>query len=803
MENFKDLVRFNRYKSVESFNNATDITSSTISIVRLDKNVMDIYLGRTKLTHSNLAEANNELEKLINSLSAKIDMLDSDVDNSKKTVNSIKVKQNTHSQSIIDINKDIKALQSEDNHIFEILGEIRNKISNISDNEKIPTFSDIASLKQNIDDVSKELLSKIKNNISEINKLKIKDVTHNEDILGINKDIKALQSEDNHIFEILNGLQSVSKIIMTDIKFIKKDNENINEEILRLKEKIKFLTGVNVDNFVTLEEADRRLDRAEARLDNLELSDETFQTKVDEIDVDIQSIKQDVDSLKIFESTIGESLKILEDNDKKTKESITLLENEIKEYNDKILELEKGSNVIINTLKSLEDNIQDTNDKLKYIETNNEEKIESLKTETNDKINSLETVTNEKLKLLGSQIEELAGVDSDYYNSFCEIEERLGVLTSTDEVIQQDIEILKEKDDSLIPEDIIVAGLDSKLGAGNYNNGDRIPAGTDIYDILQNILCKELYPTNVNTVVASATANMNNLTLSLNKSATIEVGTLVKLTSGSTNGSNVSTINSKISNIEYGYSTQNNNTKECSDSYIEKECIAEVSDNKYTISASIISGFSADISKYVKTVPETKTGEGNAALEETNLGCAIEGENKITINAEGASYKFNADAIDKFYYCSNLGKTNESQYHAGIEAVSGETNRPTKSASASVTGKYKYFLGYSTNTSYEQFDSNTIRQLTVKSDWLNINSNTEVIGGTAIKSNGKSIVIACPNKYKLSNIENGVGANILGNFKSQGVVKVKTGEIDTEYIVYVYPITNNTEVEFKNVKITK
>ena len=406
--------------------------------------------------------------------------------------------------------------------------------------------------------------------------------------------------------------------------------------------------------------------------------------------------------------------------------------------------------------------------------------------------------------MLESQIEELAGVDSDYYNSFFkEIEDRLGVLTSTDEVIRQDIEILKEKDDSLIPEDIIVAGLDSKFGAGNYNNGDKIPAGTDIYDILQNILCKELYPSNVNTVVASATANMNNLTLSLDKSDTIEVGTLVKLTSGSTNGSSVSTINSKISNIEYGYSTQNNNIKECFDSYIEKECIAEVSDNKYTISASIISGFSADISKYVKTVPETKTGEGSAVLEETNLGCTIEGENKITINAEGASYKFNADAIDKVYYCSNLGKTNESQYHAGVEAVSDETNKPTKSASASVTGKYKYFLGYSTNTSYEQFDSNTIRQLTVKTGWLNINSNTEVVGGTAIKSNGKSIVIACPNKYKLSNIENGVGANILGNFKSQGVVKVKTGEIDTEYIVYVYPITNNTEVEFKNVKITK
>ena len=61
MENFKDLVKFNRYKSVESFNNATDVTSSTISIVKLDKNVMDIYLGRTQLTHSNFPEVSVEL----------------------------------------------------------------------------------------------------------------------------------------------------------------------------------------------------------------------------------------------------------------------------------------------------------------------------------------------------------------------------------------------------------------------------------------------------------------------------------------------------------------------------------------------------------------------------------------------------------------------------------------------------------------------------------------------------------------------------------------------------------------------
>ena len=387
------------------------------------------------------------------------------------------------------------------------------------------------------------------------------------------------------------------------------------------------------------------------------------------------------------------------------------------------------------------------------------------------------------------------------FDEFNDIEQKLNELSSIDKTIQEDIEFLKGKNDSSIPEDIIVAGLDGKLGAGNYNNGDTIAAGTNIYEILQNILCKELYPANVATTKAYATASMNNLTLSLDKSGTIEVGTLVKLTSGSTNGSIVNKVNSKISNIEYVYSTQNNDIKESSDKYIEKECVAEINDNEYTISASIISGFTADTETNIKTTPETKTGEGGASLDETKLGCVIEGENKITLNAIGASYSYNANDIDKIYYCSNLGKTNENQYHEGIESISGNTEKPTKSTSTSVTGKYKYFLGYSENTTFNQFNSDSIRALTVKSEWLNINSNTEVVNSVAIKSNGKSIVIACPTKYKLSNIENSLGANILGNFSSKGIITVKTGEIDTEYNVYVYPITNGAEIDYKNVII--
>ena len=342
MEVFKDLVKFNRYKSVESFNNAKDITSSTISIVKLDENVMDIYLGRTRITHSNLLKANNELKNLINYLDSKLKDLESDVDNNKKSIININTKQNNNSQSISNIKSDIDALRSEDIHILKILGDINKKLSNITDNNVIPSFSDISTIKQNIENISKELSDKIKSNISEIKKLKTKDSSITENISVIKKDIDALYREDIHIFEIINGLQSVSKTIMSDIKFIKNDNKNINDEIISLKEKIRFLTGVNVDNIETLEGAHRRLTK-------LEKSDKEFQTKVDEIDSDINSIKENVKKLQSFES-----------------------------------------------------------------------------------------ITNENIKSLEEQIEELSGVDSDYFNeAFIDIEKRLNELSSTDEELQK------------------------------------------------------------------------------------------------------------------------------------------------------------------------------------------------------------------------------------------------------------------------------------------------------------------------------------------------------------------------------
>lgn len=119
----------------------------------------------------------------------------------------------------------------------------------------------------------------------------------------------------------------------------------------------------------------------------------------------------------------------------------------------------------------------------------------------------------------------------------------------------------------------------------------------------------------------------------------------------------------------------------------------------------------------------------------------------------------------------------------------------TATSTKSVKGLYKYFVGYSAKTSYDQFTSDDVRALNASTGYL---SGNKSVAESAMTSNGTSIVIACPSKYTLKSIQNGVGASILANFKS-GEVAVRTGDIDTMYTVYVYPITNGAQVEFKNI----
>lgn len=454
-EILKDLVIFNRYKSVESFNNATDVTSGTISIVKIDENVMDIYLGRTQLTHSNFPEVNIELRNLINSLESRLYELESELDsyisefgdtyikdlsekisdfkiglndliivtnNLSNEIAEINTKHISSTNDIVKLKQDVKSLKIEDNHIFETLSDLENKLNNITNNNVIsdvkqlkddinlisnnnislrnditsvknnisninttlskrlnitesdiviikkditeletilkgiditntdisPIISDIDNIKKKINDVSNELLDKIEDNISEINKLKSRDISVMNDISDMKRDISALKIEDNHIFELVSELQSINKSIIFDINLIKNDNSKISEEILLIKEKIQYLTGVDIDSFVSLEEAKRRLT-------SLENTDKEFQKTINDLN---KSISEDTKNIYDDIESIKERIEYLSGVDFEA----------LKDVNQRFVELEKKNDEIQKNIEEINESIKNGIDtKLKWL----------------------------------------------------------------------------------------------------------------------------------------------------------------------------------------------------------------------------------------------------------------------------------------------------------------------------------------------------------------------------------------------------------------------------------------------------
>lgn len=355
-----------------------------------------------------------------------------------------------------------------------------------------------------------------------------------------------------------------------------------------------------------------------------------------------------------------------------------------------------------------------------------------------------------------------------------------------------------EADDTKLKKPIVVAGLSGQFGAGNYSNGNTIPAGTDIQTILQNLLCKELYPTatSTNGTISNSIAQP---TVTLSHSGTIEVGTEVSLNSASVAESTVSTTPNKVTGMTNGYSAADDDSADSTATSVSKEWSTSRTGNAYSMSATVTKFNGGNTTA---TTPATVATRSMAA---TTLGYAAEGTNKIKVSVTGDTFTGSVEEIPVMYLVSNLGNTDASKKTTKVNAQSNITPAaPTNSREVSVTGKYKYFLGYSANTAFNQFDSASVRALTAKTDWIEIDGTTTIVSDKpSMTSNGKSIVVACPAKYKLATIQNGVGANILPNFTSVGNVDVTTGSITTSYKVYVYPITNGAAVEFKNVTLTK
>ena len=363
-----------------------------------------------------------------------------------------------------------------------------------------------------------------------------------------------------------------------------------------------------------------------------------------------------------------------------------------------------------------------------------------------------------------------------------------------------------------LQKDIVVAGLSSQLGAGGYENEDVIPAGTDIYTILQNLLCKELYPdydSSKQNVSASASYTMDYpdvvLENDLKNESIVEVGTRVLIKSATTNTTVLSTsVDSAVTGLTYGYSQANDNSKDSTNDIVKSDINRNLEDNNYTISVTITNGFSQGTTP--APVDRTNTALVQAKLEGIDLGMVSDGSNKFDVTAEGALYSYSAAKVPAVYYCSNLGNTNEDKVTVEIPAVAKtDCDRPTKTKTITITGRYYYYV------SFIPSESNAATDL-ITEDNIKDSSNLikkEFISSTTKQdltfSNGGFHVIACPPSTSLTQVQNSFGfGDMLPNFKPGKTINMEIGgNLTAEYKVYYTHSAGDGTVLYRNVKITK
>lgn len=202
-----------------------------------------------------------------------------------------------------------------------------------------------------------------------------------------------------------------------------------------------------------------------------------------------------------------------------------------------------------------------------------------------------------------------------------------------------------------------------------------------------------------------------------------------------------------------------------------------------------------------------------------NAGCAETGTTYFVDGTQQTESPFTVAVTKNGSYTLNC-KTTYSASTVTPKKNNGNNSTKTiaagtaTSANLSFNGRYYAYMGYSTATTGAAFDSAAIKALNAGKVFLNTTGNTTLV--SAAESTGTSIVIACPESYRLTAISNSLGVSIMDNFigivKENGtykdasdIIKVNytNGGTTTKYKVYVYPITSGAKVAYKGVTITK
>ncbi len=333
---------------------------------------------------------------------------------------------------------------------------------------------------------------------------------------------------------------------------------------------------------------------------------------------------------------------------------------------------------------------------------------------------------------------------------------------------------------------------------------ESIPSGTSFEDFVSLLTRQELWPSlSYSEAKIDASIDVPTITF-VQTDSTLEVGTPITMKAMTFSGTTiVSSSPCKVVGFTHGYSSEKSGNNIINATAITAgNKTTGVTENGYARKFNITSGFDGD--GKTPNLPSTVTGVAVSGMNTSacTIGCLSEGSNTITLNVTGGTASVSCDAIDSHYIVSNFGNRDDD-HKSNKNTQTTASDAPTNNTTKTITGKYKYFIGNSRKTSPAEFDSDGIRNLDIKSGFLNNSGNTDAIGSDLITSDGYSIVIACPEGYELKTVKGYMDADLTGDFDQTGIVSVKTGEIDTNYNVYIYDITTYTPVDFGKVVIGK
>lgn len=318
---------------------------------------------------------------------------------------------------------------------------------------------------------------------------------------------------------------------------------------------------------------------------------------------------------------------------------------------------------------------------------------------------------------------------------------------------------------AVLQKDITVAGLSGKLGTGNYENGDVIPAGTSIYTILENLLSQELYPT------AAKISQSANLTSSFaapsftltNSDKIVEVGTGATVSEEKGYEPIANRTSRTYSGFTNGYATEVGGTVTSGNP--GSVGITEVSLNEGTFKLTrTYSGFGLSGDDLIASSENAVAA--NCSIAEDSTLVVAEGENKVTFKMEGPGHSGKAVSSPAYYYASNLGNTVAAKVVAAKDEQTFDIETATAgSATLTVTGARYMFWG--SHADYETLDSAKIR---AHANGGAAASAAQTVEITIPESGVKQFYVALPSGRSLTKIYNTAAGESFGDITASFTV---------------------------------